>query len=172
MEGQILRNQVAEAGCRGALPRRPRVTWLRHQTRAAARRRVPGMRRKQETRAPGDGRVVSPEPPCCPSRGACGRGAAAAVACQLNIDSSGSIENIGLGLTNVGSTPIRASSAEELLKGKKPDENMLAEAGRLAAADSEPMEDLRGSAEYKRALVNELTQRAIKLSLQRAEGSR
>ena len=98
--------------------------------------------------------------------------AAAAVACQLNIDSSGSIENIGLGLTNVGSTPIRASSAEELLKGKKPDENMLAEAGRLAAADSEPMEDLRGSAEYKRALVNELTQRAIKLSLQRAEESR
>ena len=98
--------------------------------------------------------------------------AAAAVACQLNIDSSGSIENIGLGLTYVGSTPIRASSAEELLKGKKPDENMLAEAGRLAAADSEPMEDLRGSAEYKRALVNELTQRAIKLSLQRAEGSR
>ena len=98
--------------------------------------------------------------------------AAAAVACQLNIDSSGSIENIGLGLTNVGSTPIRASSAEELLKGKKPDENMLAEAGRLAAVNSEPMEDLRGSAEYKRALVNELTQRAIKLSLQRAEGSR
>ena len=98
--------------------------------------------------------------------------AAAAVACQLNIDSSGAIENIGLGLTNVGSTPIRASSAEELLKGKKHDENMLAEAGRLAAADSEPMEDLRGSAEYKRALVNELTQRAIKLSLQRAEGSR
>ena len=98
--------------------------------------------------------------------------AAAAVACQLNIDSSGSIENIGLGLTNVGSTPIRASSAEELLKGKKPDENMLAEAGRLAAADSEPMEDLRGSAEYKIALVDELTQRAIKLSIQRAEGSR
>ena len=98
--------------------------------------------------------------------------AAAAVACQLNIDSSGSIENIGLGLTNVGSTPIRASSAEELLKGKKPDENMLAEAGRLAAADSEPMEDLRGSAEYNIALVNELTQRAIKLSIQRAEGSR
>ena len=98
--------------------------------------------------------------------------AAAAVACQLNIDSSGLIENIGLGLTNVGSTPIRASSAEELLKGKKPDENMLAEAGRLAAADSEPMEDLRGSAEYKIALVNELTQRAIKLSIQRAEGSR
>ena len=98
--------------------------------------------------------------------------AAAAVACQLNIDSGGSIQNIGIGLTNVGSTPIRASSAEQLLQGKNPDEKMIAEAGRLSAADSEPMEDLRGSAEYKRALVNELTQRAIKLSLQRAEGSR
>ena len=98
--------------------------------------------------------------------------AAAAVACQLNIDSGGSIQNIGIGLTNVGSTPIRASSAEQLLQGKNPDQNMIAEAGRLSAADSEPMEDLRGSAEYKRALVNELTQRAIKLSLQRAEGSR
>jgi len=45
--------------------------------------------------------------------------AAAAVACQLNIDSGGSIQNIGIGLTNVGSTPIRASSAEQLLQGKK-----------------------------------------------------
>ena len=98
--------------------------------------------------------------------------AAAAVACQLNLDSGGSIQNIGIGLTNVGSTPIRASSAEQLLQGKNPEENMIAEAGRLSAADSEPMEDLRGSAEYKRALVNELTQRAIKLSLQRAEWSR
>ena len=98
--------------------------------------------------------------------------AAAAVACQLNIDSGGSIQDIGIGLTNVGSTPIRASSAEQLLQGKNPDEKMIAEAGRLSAADSEPMEDLRGSAEYKRALVKELTQRAIKLSLQRAEGSR
>ena len=98
--------------------------------------------------------------------------ATAAVACQLNIDSGGSIQNIGIGLTNVGSTPIRASSAEQLLQGKNADEKMIAEAGRLSAADSEPMEDLRGSAEYKRALVKELTQRAIKLSLQRAEGSR
>jgi len=97
--------------------------------------------------------------------------AAAAVACQLNIDSGGSIQKIGIGLTNVGSTPIRASSAEQLLQGKNPDEKMIAEAGRLSAADSEPMEDLRGSAEYKRALVDELTQRAIKLSQQRAEGS-
>ena len=98
--------------------------------------------------------------------------ATAAVACQLNIDSIGTIQNIGIGLTNVGSTPIRASTTEQLLKGKNPNDNMIEEAGRLSASDSEPMDDLRGSAEYKRALVDELTQRAIKLSLQRAERSR
>ena len=94
------------------------------------------------------------------------------MACQLNIDSTGTIQDIGIGLTNVGSIPIRASSTEELLKGKNPNDKMIEEAGRLSAADSEPMDDLRGSAEYKRALVDELTQRAIKLSIQRAEGSR
>ena len=98
--------------------------------------------------------------------------AAAAVACQLSLDSSGMIQNIGIGLTNVASTPIRASSGEQFIKGKTPDENTVKEAARLAAADSEPMDDLRGNAEYKRALVDELTQRAITISRQRAEGSR
>ena len=98
--------------------------------------------------------------------------AAAAVACQLSLDSSGMIQNIGIGLTNVASTPIRASSGEQFIKGKTPDENTVKEAARLAAADSEPMDDLRGNAEYKRALVDELSQRAITISRQRAEGSR
>ena len=98
--------------------------------------------------------------------------AAAAIACQLNIDFSGSIQNIGIGLTNVGPTPIRASGAEQLLKGKNPSDSVVEEAGQLSSNESEPVDDLRGSAEYKRALVDELTQRAIKLSLQRAEGSR
>ena len=98
--------------------------------------------------------------------------AAAAVACQLSLDSSGMIQNIGIGLTNVASTPMRASSAEQFIQGKTPDDNTVKEAGRLAAADSEPMDDLRGNAEYKRALVDELTQRAITISRQRAEGSR
>ncbi len=61
MEGQILRNQVAEAGCRGALPRRRRVTWLRRQTRAAARRRACA-RNAAETRNGVPGAAVLPKP--------------------------------------------------------------------------------------------------------------
>jgi len=95
--------------------------------------------------------------------------AAAAVACQLNINSSGTIEQIGIGLTNVGQTPIRSKSAEELLRGKIPNNDLINEAGHLAASDSDPSTDLRGSAEYKKDLLRELTRRAIKISLERSE---
>ena len=95
--------------------------------------------------------------------------ATAAVACQLNFDTGGTIKQIGIGLTNVGPVPIRSNSAEDLLRGQIPDDNMIRESGILAAENCEPVDDLRGSAEYKRALVNELTQRAIKLSIERSE---
>ena len=95
--------------------------------------------------------------------------ATAAVACQLNFDTGGTIKQIGIGLTNVGPVPIRSNSAEDILRGQVPDDNMIRESGILAAKNCEPVDDLRGSAEYKRALVNELTQRAIKLSIERSE---
>jgi carbon-monoxide dehydrogenase medium subunit len=44
------------------------------------------------------------------------------------------IERAGVGLTNLGPTPIKAADAEKHLAGKKPDEATFAEAGRLAAA--------------------------------------
>ena len=97
--------------------------------------------------------------------------AAAAVACQLNMSNAGSIEHIGIGLTNVGATPIRSTSAENLLKGKSPSDELIKEAGILAASDSDPSDDLRGSAEYKKELLCELTQRVIKISIERSERS-
>ena len=98
--------------------------------------------------------------------------ATAAVACQLCFDAGGAIEQIGIGLTNVGQTPIRSTKAEDLLRGETPNDNLLQEAGLLAADDSDPTDDLRGSAGYKKALVNELTQRAIRISIERSERSR
>ena len=98
--------------------------------------------------------------------------ATAAVACQLCFDAAGAIEQIGIGLTNVGQTPIRSTKAEDLLRGETPNDNLLQEAGLLAADDSDPADDLRGSAGYKKALVNELTQRAIRISIERSERSR
>ena len=85
------------------------------------------------------------------------------------IRDSGSIEQIGVGLTNVGATPIRSTSAENILRGKNPSDDLIKEAGLLAAGDSDPSDDLRGGAVYKKDILCELTQRAIRISIERAE---
>ena len=95
--------------------------------------------------------------------------AADAVACQLSLEADVKIHQIGIGLTNVGPVPIRSVGAEGNLRGKTPDDRLIQESGRLAAEECNPVDDLRGSAGYKRDLVNELTQRAIKISIERAE---
>jgi carbon-monoxide dehydrogenase medium subunit len=82
----------------------------------------------------------------------------------------GVIERVGIGLTNVGPTPVKAAAAEKYLAGKKPDEPAFAEAGRLAAAAASPSADRRGSAEYKKEMARVLTVRALRKALHRAEG--
>lgn len=94
--------------------------------------------------------------------------ATAAVAVQLTLDGSGAVQKIGIGMTNVGATPLRAKKAEAALTGKKPDQPMIEQAAKQAAEESQPSSDLRGPAEYKRGLIKELTKRAIAKALERA----
>ncbi|PYO31545.1 MAG: carbon monoxide dehydrogenase, partial [Candidatus Rokuibacteriota bacterium] len=98
--------------------------------------------------------------------------ATAAVAVQLELGADGSCERAGIGLTNVGETPIKATAAEAALKGKRPDEATIKRAAELAAAAARPSADLRGSAEYKKDLVRVLTARALRKALERAAGGR
>jgi len=95
--------------------------------------------------------------------------ATAAVAVQITLDGD-NCKSVGIGLTNVGQTPIKASRAEKALKGKSADENNIREAARIAAEDCDPVDDLRGSADYKRSLVRVLTGRALRLAIARAKG--
>jgi len=63
----------------------------------------------------------------------------------------------------VGPVPLRARSAESILVGEKPGAALFAEAGKAAASkDSSPIDDFRGSAEYRRDMVKILTERALK----------
>lgn len=96
--------------------------------------------------------------------------ATAAVATQVTLDNNGNCEKVGIGLTNLGLTPIRASAAEEALKGKEPSDDNLKAAAQLASEAAEPEADYRGSEEYKRALVKTLTVRALRKSVKRAKG--
>jgi len=96
--------------------------------------------------------------------------ATAAVAVYVVLSASGTCDQVGIGLTNVGLTPIKATQAEAALKGKKPDAATIKQAAELAAAAAQPSDDLRGSAEYKKDLVRVLTARAIRRAVERAEG--
>jgi len=95
--------------------------------------------------------------------------AAAAVAAQLTL-AGGVCKGVGIGLTNVGPTPIKATRAEQALEGQAPSEENVKRASALAAEQSEPADDLRGSAEYKRSLVRVLTGRALRQAIARAKG--
>ena len=94
--------------------------------------------------------------------------ATAAVAAQLTLDSKGMVQKAGIGLTNVGPTPIKARKAEDFLRGKKADATTIAQAAQLAADEAQPSSDLRGPAEYKRGLVKELAKRALSRAAERA----
>jgi carbon-monoxide dehydrogenase medium subunit len=94
--------------------------------------------------------------------------ATAAAAAQLTIDGRGACQSVGIGLTNVGATPIRAARAEEFLRGKALDEANITQAAQLASEEAQPSSDLRGPEEYKRALVKELTRRALTRAYERA----
>ncbi len=96
--------------------------------------------------------------------------ATAGVAVQITLDEAGVCKRAGVGLTNVGMTPIKAKQAEAFLKDKQLDDAMIQQASELAASESQPMDDIRGSAEYKRDLVRVLTARALTTALNRAKG--
>jgi aerobic carbon-monoxide dehydrogenase medium subunit len=94
--------------------------------------------------------------------------ATAAVAAQVTLDSRGAVQKVGIGLTNVGPTPIKVRKAENFLRGKKLDEANIRQAAQLAADDAQPSSDLRGPAEYKKALIKELAKRALARAGERA----
>lgn len=98
--------------------------------------------------------------------------AAAAVAVQITLGDGNVCQHAGIGLTNVGPTPIKATRAEQSLLRKPLDEKAIQEAARLAAQQSEPTADLRGSVDYKRSLIRVLTARALKRAIARAKGER
>ena len=96
--------------------------------------------------------------------------ATAAVAVQVSLGKNGKCESVGIGLTNVGLTPIKATKAEEALKGQEPSDANIQKAARLASEAAEPIADHRGSEEYKRSLVKTFTVRALRKAVERAKG--
>ncbi|GJM35729.1 MAG: carbon monoxide dehydrogenase medium subunit [Saprospiraceae bacterium] len=94
--------------------------------------------------------------------------ATAGVAVQMTLDGKGVCRYIGIGLTNVNMTPLRASRSEKALLGEKVTPGLIQEAALYASEDCNPSEDLRGSEEYKRHIVKVLTNRMLHKAAERA----
>ncbi len=95
--------------------------------------------------------------------------ASASAAVSLTVeDGACSAARILLGC--VGLTAIRASEAEAALIGKQLTAKTIETAAEAAMAAADPQSDMRGSTEYKRALVRVLVKRAIHIAARRARG--
>jgi len=94
--------------------------------------------------------------------------AVAAVACIISQTPQGSLADVRLALAGVGGKPVRAAQAEQLLEGRAPTSELVAQAGVLAARIGRPVTDIHGSDTYRRALVPPVLRRAISGALGQA----
>ena len=94
--------------------------------------------------------------------------ATAAVAVQVTLD-NGKIGQAGIGLTGVGATNLRATTAEDLLRGNEPTDDVIREAAALAAEAADPQSDNRGTADYKRNVVRVYCERGLRTAISAAQ---
>jgi aerobic carbon-monoxide dehydrogenase medium subunit len=73
----------------------------------------------------------------------------------------GSCEDVRVGLTNMGSRPLRATATEQALRGQALDGGSIAAAAEQAAEGTDPPGDLNATPDYKRHLARVLTRRAL-----------
>jgi carbon-monoxide dehydrogenase medium subunit len=81
--------------------------------------------------------------------------------CALVKASGGACEDVRIGLTHMGSTPLRARTAEAALRGQPLNAESIAAAAEMAADGTDPTGDLNATPEYKRHLARVLTRRAL-----------
>lgn len=81
----------------------------------------------------------------------------------------GICQDVKIALGSVAPTPIRANKAEEALKGKKLDQETIAEAAETAAEETKPIDDIRSTAEYRKEVTKVLVRRAIEKASKRAK---
>ena len=84
----------------------------------------------------------------------------------LTLGDDGRIAQVGIGLTAVADAPFAATDAEDALRGAQPGDELFRAAA--ASRQSRPADDAHGPAEYKRAMVTEMTFRALRAALGRA----
>ncbi len=89
----------------------------------------------------------------------------------LTLDDEDRIHRARIALGAVAPTPIRARRAEAILEEETPSQELFAQAAEAAAAESRPISDVRGSAEFRRHLVQVMTERLLPEAAAQARAS-
>jgi len=95
--------------------------------------------------------------------------ATVSAAVQMAVDKNGTCQVIGIGVTGRGAVPQQAIAVENLLQGTKITPELIDESGRLIQEGADPIEDMRGSANYKKKALSAILRRALNECLRRAQ---
>jgi carbon-monoxide dehydrogenase medium subunit len=84
---------------------------------------------------------------------------------------NGICREVRISLGAVAPTVVRARSAEALLRGQRPEDRLIQEVARAASEEARPIDDIRGTARHRRAIVEALTGRTLRSAIQMAQGA-
>ena len=91
------------------------------------------------------------------------------VALTAELDSSANVQDVAIVMFGVGGKPQRIDSAESMLKGRRVDQTLLRELGRLVTEELKPDSDIHASAKYRKEVGGVLARRALESVLARSE---
>lgn len=98
--------------------------------------------------------------------------AAVGVAVSITINLENQIcRDVKIVLGAVAPTPIRAKRAEEVIRGKKMEGNLIQKAAQLASEEAYPISDVRSSADYRVEMVEVVTKQAISHAIGQAKST-
>lgn len=87
------------------------------------------------------------------------------VAAWIKMD-GGRVADCRIAMGGVGTTPLRAYDAENILKGRELDDELLEKAAVAASEACSPISDVRASAEYRKDMIRVYTKRAVKKAVE------
>ena len=90
--------------------------------------------------------------------------AMAGIAVFWDPSAGGAMTDVHIGAIGAGATPLRLTETEAVLEGQMPAPEVFAAAARAASQEVDPMTDIHGAPDYRRALVATLTERALRKS--------
>lgn len=91
---------------------------------------------------------------------------------RVKLDARGNCEEVLIAMGAVAPKPLRAGKAEKLLRGKPFTAEAIARAAETAASETQPIDDVHGTAWYRRKTIKVLVERTLRQAGGQSEGAK